>query len=163
MSMRRLLAPLTGLAVATGAALAGLAPAPPAWATPPGGTDPLGPISRPSPNCIAFDPAASAAPVKPNGWYAIGISSTDQFPFQLSPKFRLVSWSAGLTPAHNDFVGDGFVGHTKDGPQQICLKDSDPLWYQALFDTTGAGPMPPTEGPGGGVAFHQYYGWSAEG
>jgi hypothetical protein len=135
----------------------------PASAGPPMATNPLGPLSRPSPQCISFDPAQSAAPVKPNGWYAIGISAPDQVPFQLIPKSRLASWSSGLTPAHNDFVGDGFIGHTKDGRQTICLTDSQPVWYQGLYDSTGAGPQPGTSGPGGGVGFVHYYGWSTEG
>jgi hypothetical protein len=135
----------------------------PAAAAPPGTTEPLGPLDRPSPNCVSFDPARSAAPVKPDGWYAIGLSAPGQTLFQLIPKSRLASWSDGLTPAHNDFVGDGFVGRTGSGPQTICLTDSEPIWYQALYDTTGTGPQPPASGPGGGVAFHQYYGWSSEG
>jgi hypothetical protein len=147
--------------VAAMAAFSLLAPA--ATAAPPGTTEPLGPLSRPSPNCASFDPAQSAAPVKPDGWYAIGLSAPGQTLFQVIPKSRLASWSEGLTPAHNDFVGDGFVGRTDSGPQMICLTDSEPVWYQALYDTTGTGPQPPTSGPGGGVAFHQYYGWSSEG
>jgi hypothetical protein len=145
------------------AAIAAFSVALPAAAAPPASTDPLGPITRPSDNCIGFDPAQSGAPVKPHGWYAIGLSAPGQTLFQLIPKSRLASWSEGLTPAHNDFVGDGFVGRTESGPQTICLTDSGPIWYQALYDTTGSGPQPPTTGPGGGVAFHQYYGWSSEG
>lgn len=135
----------------------------PASAGPPGPTNPLGPIGRPSANCIAFDPAKSEAPVKPSGWYAIGLSAPGQAPFQLIPKSRLASWSAGLTPAHNDFVGDGFIGNTNDGPQTICLTDSEPIWYQGLYDSTGNGPKPGTSGPGGGVGWVRYYGWSTEG
>jgi hypothetical protein len=148
------------VAIAIGAIAVGIQPA---SAGPAMATNPLGPISRPSVQCIAFDPAQSAAPVKPNGWYAIGLSSPGQVLFQLIPKARLASWSAGLTPAHNDFVGDGFIGHTKDGPQTICLTDSEPIWYQGLYDSTGSGPKPATAGPGGGVGWVHYYGWSTEG
>ena len=148
------------IAIVLGAAAAGVAPA---SAGPPMATNPLGPITRTSAQCFSFDPAQSAAPVKPNGWYAIGLSSPDQVPFQLSPKSRLASWSAGLTPAHNDFVGYGFIGNTSDGPQTICLTDSEPVWYQGLYDSTGAGPKPGTSGPGGGVGWVHYYGWSTEG
>ena len=155
--MRRTIA---SIAVTLGAATVAI---PPASAGPPAATNPLGAISRPTPQCISFDPGQSGAPVKPNGWYAIGLSSPGQEPFQLIPKARLASWSAGLTPAHNDFVGDGFIGNTKDGPQTICLTDSKPVWYQGLYDSTGAGPKPATSGPGGGVGFVHYYGWSAEG
>jgi hypothetical protein len=91
------------------------------------------------------------------------VSAPEQAPFQLIPKSRLVSWTTGLTPAHNDFVGDGFIGRTEDGPQTICLSDSAPVWYQGLYDSTGAGPKPGTSGPGGGVGWVHYYGWSAEG
>ena len=148
------------IAVVLGIAVVG---APAASAGPPAATNPLGPLSRPSPQCISFNPAESGAPVKPNGWYAIGLSSPDQAPFQLIPKSRVASWSAGLVPAHNDFVGDGFIGRTDDGPQTICLTDSEPIWYQGLYDTTGAGPKPGTSGPGGGVGWVHYYGWSSEG
>ncbi|MGH9035600.1 MAG: hypothetical protein ACRD0O_07525 [Acidimicrobiia bacterium] len=105
----------------------------------------------------------SAAPVKPNGWYALGLSSPGQVPLQLIPEARVASWSDGLTPAHNDFVGDGFIGHTDSGPQTICLTDAEPIWYQGLYDSTGSGPEPATSGPGGGVGWVHYYGWSAEG
>ena len=142
---------------------AGVVVGQPASAGPPMATNPLGPISRPSPQCIVFDPAQSSAPVKPSGWYAIGLSAPGQAPFQLIPKSRVASWSSGLSPAHNDFVGDGFIGHTKDGAQTICLTDSEPIWYQGLYDSTGAGPKPGTSGPGGGVGFVHYYGWSTEG
>jgi hypothetical protein len=135
----------------------------PASAGPPVATNPLGPLSRSSAQCVSFDPAASGAPVKPNGWYAIGISAPGQAPFQLVSKSRLASWSAGLTPAHNDFVGDGFIGNTDAGPQTICLTDSEPVWYQGLYDSTGNGPKPGTSGPGGGVGWVHYYGWSTEG
>jgi hypothetical protein len=148
------------LAIAVGAALVG---APAASAGPPVATNPLGPITRTSAQCFSFDPAHSGAPVKPNGWYAIGLSSPGQVPLQLIPRTRLASWSAGLIPAHNDFVGDGFIGNTKDGPQSICLTDSEPIWYQGLYDSTGAGPKPGTSGPGGGVGWVHYYGWSTEG
>ena len=148
------------IAVVLGIAVVG---APAASAGPPVATNPLGPLSRPSPQCISFNPAESGAPVKPNGWYAFGLSSPDQAPFQLIPKSRVASWSAGLVPAHNDFVGDGFIGRTDDGPQTICLTDSEPIWYQGLYDTTGAGPKPGTSGPGGGVGWVHYYGWSSEG
>ena len=155
--MRRTIA---SIAFALGATAVGV---PPASAGPPAATNPLGAIGRPTPQCIAFDPGRSGAPVKPNGWYAIGLSAPGQEPFQLIPKSRLASWSGGLTPAHNDFVGDGFIGNTKDGPQTICLTDSDAIWYQGLYDSTGAGPKPATAGPGGGVGFVHYYGWSTEG
>ena len=142
---------------------AGLLGSDPASAGPPVATNPLGPLSRASAQCISFDPAASGAPVKPRGWYAIGLSAPGQMPFQLIPKSRLASWSAGLIPAHNDFVGDGFIGNTNDGPQTICLTDSEPVWYQGLYDSTGNGPKPGTAGPGGGVGWVHYYGWSTEG
>ena len=150
------------IAAVLGVAAAAVA-ATPASAGPPMATNPLGPITRMSAQCFSFDPAQSGAPVKPNGWYAIGLSSADQVPFQLSPKARVASWSAGLTPAHNDFVGDGFIGNTADGPQSICLSDADPVWYQGLYDSTGAGPKPGTSGPGGGVGWVHYYGWSTQG
>ncbi|HEY4411024.1 MAG TPA: hypothetical protein VGO87_14190 [Acidimicrobiia bacterium] len=156
--MRRTL--ILPFALALGAAPAG---AQPASASPPAATDPLGPITRTSASCISFDPARSAAPVKPHGWYAIGLSAPGQVPFQLVPRARLASWSAGLTPAHNDFVGDGFIGNTSDGPQAICLTDTDPIWYQGLYDATGNGPKPGTSGPGGGVGWVHYYGWSTQG
>ena len=126
------------IAVVLGVAVAGTQPA---SAGPPMATNPLGPLSRPSARCISFDPSHSGAPVKPNGWYAIGLSAPGQVPFQLIPKSRLASWSGGLTPAHNDLVGDGFIGNTKDGN----------------------GPKPGTSGPGGGVGWVHYYGWSTEG
>jgi len=148
------------LTLVLGAALAGVQPA---SAGPPAATDPLGPITRSRANCITFDPARSAAPVKPHGWYAIGLSAPGQVPFQLIPKARLASWTAGLTPAHNDFVGDGFIGNTAAGPQTICLTDTDPIWYQGLYDATGNGPKPATSGPGGGVGYVHYYGWSTQG
>jgi hypothetical protein len=158
--MRRATVPLAIASVALAGTVVGVQPA---SAGPPAATNPLGPITRPSAQCISFDPAQSGAPVKPNGWYAIGLSSPGQVPFQLIPKARLASWSAGLIPAHNDFVGDGFIGHTKDGRQTICLTDSEPVWYQGLYDTTGSGPKPGTAGPGGGVGWVHYYGWSTEG
>ena len=148
------------IAFALGATVVGV---PAVSAGPPVATNPLGPIVRTSPQCFSFDPARSGAPVKPNGWYAIGLSSPGQAPLQLIPKSRLASWSSGLTPAHNDFVGDGLIGQTKDGPQTICLTDSEPIWYQGLYDATGAGPQPGTSGPGGGVGWVHYYGWSTEG
>jgi len=156
--MRRTL--IVPFAVLLGTAVAGIQPA---SAGPPAATNPLGPITRSGSNCITFDPARSGAPVKPHGWYAIGVSAPEQVPFQLIPKNRFASWSAGLTPAHNDFVGDGFIGNTADGPQTICLTDAAPVWYQGLYDSSGSGPKPATSGPSGGVGFVHYYGWSSEG
>ena len=48
-------------------------------------------------------------------------------------------------------------------PATHQLTDSDPVWYQGLYDSTGAGPKPGTSGPGGGVGWVHYYGWSTEG